>query len=248
MVGSPPVGAPYDDHVRMLLVGTGTGSLGPVRLALNPELPRQFLRERVVVVLPSESSQQRSEEGAPEMGAQTQAAHERQRPRTMGVHHFLQAGRDLGVGLLPGDSLEAVAHPLQGVGEPVGMVLEMRDRQPLPAGVPLTAGGVLVGSHLRDAVALRPNLQAAVGRAERTGRLLPVVHDSLLSIVLSAGQSQVDSSPSSQKCSPGDAPLEKRSLGKAHGGEALFAKFACTNRLEGGRWARGSDRYDGRFC
>jgi hypothetical protein len=81
-----------------------------------------------------------------------------------------EAAGDEVEGLVPGDLLE----PARGVlahrsPQPIGVVVDVGDRDPLRADVPLREDVVLVGTHGEDAVVLDLELEPARRLTERAG-------------------------------------------------------------------------------
>ena len=79
-------------------------------------------------------------------------------------------------GLVPGNPLETAPHALQGVFEPVGMVLVPGDVQSLAADISLALRIRLVSPHFHDPVVFNFDLQAAVLCAEDASRFVNLRH------------------------------------------------------------------------
>ena len=170
-------------HIAVVVVGPDDEVLPAQGPAPDPVGAGQLLAEGVVVVLGAQAAQQPHAEGRLEVAALPAAAHVRERAGSVPVEDVLQPGGDLVQGLVPGYFLEAVADPLQGVGQPVGVVLVMDDVQPLAAGVALAAGVFLVRPHLDHAVVGDLDFEAAVLRAEHAARFVPLGHPYLPGVV-----------------------------------------------------------------
>ena len=100
----------------------------------------------------------------------------------MFIDHSLELPADFIDCLIPGYGFEFLSVFLQGVRQPVGMVLMVPDVQPLAAHIPLAAGVVLIPANLDDLIALHSNLEPAQIASQYTRRFLPLGHFRLLAL------------------------------------------------------------------
>ena len=101
----------------------------------------------------------------------------------MFVDHSPELLTDFIDGLIPGYGIKSLSVFLQGVRQPVGMVLMVPDVQPLAAHISLAAGVVLIPANLGNLIVLHSNLESAQIASQYTRCFLPLGHFRLLALL-----------------------------------------------------------------
>ena len=185
-VRHPRIAAEHDEQIGVLDVLGGMTELRSEEVAVDPEIARLFLRQRIEVLGRTEVIAQRGEPGGAEVIALTAAAVECNRvAAVLGVQRVQPRG-DLPERGLPGHRLVgAVRGAPQRRRQPVGMIAVPLQTLRLLAQVACRAPVRPVAADARDRAAVGGDLESAVHVAKDARRLAPrrIAHESLRLLV-----------------------------------------------------------------